>query len=229
MIAYGMLYAVAVALPVLLAALACSAALRRYGRPERGVWLAALGLALALPVAFLMTSFGGTSPGVSGTLPETGLAAATSGASPETGVLGLPAVVVVSVEPYGLGLDEALMLVWLLASAILMLRWVVATHRLAKLGASWRAGIVDGVRVWLTSDLGPAVSGVFRTRILVPGWLVSLPEEQRSLVLLHEKEHVRARDPVLMAVARIARIMAPWKPCSVAAVVAVAPRSRAGL
>ena len=110
MIAYGMLYAVAVALPVLLAALACSAALRRYGRPERGVWLAALGLALALPVAFLMTSFGGTSPGVSGTLPETGLAAATSGASPETGVLGLPAVVVVSVEPYGLGLDEVLML-----------------------------------------------------------------------------------------------------------------------
>jgi len=64
----------------------------------------------------------------------------------------------------------------------------------------------------LTSDLGPAVSGIFRTRILVPGWMVSLPQEQRSLVLLHEEEHVRAKDPMLMAVSRIARIMAPWNP-----------------
>ncbi len=212
MIAYGMLYATAVGLPILLAALACSAALRRSGRPERGVWLPALGLALTLPVAFLTNPFGGSSPGASGTLPEAGLAAVASGASPETGVLGLPAVVVVSVEQSGLGLDEILMLAWLLVSAILMLRWVVATRRMAKLGASWRAGILDGVGVWLTSDLGPAVSGVFRTRILVPSWLVSLPYEQRSLVLLHEEEHVRARDPVLIAVSRIARILTPWNP-----------------
>ena len=54
MIAYGMLYAAAVGLPILLAAMACTAALRRYGRPERGVWLGALGLALTLPVAFLI-------------------------------------------------------------------------------------------------------------------------------------------------------------------------------
>ena len=212
MIAYGMLYAAAVGLPIFLAAFACSSALRKYGRPERGIWFAALGLALTLPVVFLMNTSGGSSPGASAIPPEAGFAAVASGTSPETGVLGLPAVVVVSVEQSGLGLDEVLMLLWLLASAILMFRWMVATRRIAKLGASWRAGILDGIRVWLTTDLGPAVSGIFRTRILVPSWLVSLPEEQRSLVLLHEEEHVKARDPALIAVTRMARILTPWNP-----------------
>ena len=210
MIAYGMLYATAVGLPILLAALACSAALRRYGRPERAVWLLCLGLALTLPVAFLTNPFG-TSPRASGTLAETGSPAVASGTLHETGVLGLPAVVAVPIES-GLGLDEILLLAWLLASVVLMLRWAVAAYRLERVGAFWRAGTVDGVHVWLTSDLGPAVSGIIRTRILVPSWLVSLPQEQRSLVLLHEEEHVRARDPVLMAVSRIARIMVPWNP-----------------
>ncbi|MCH8812918.1 MAG: carboxypeptidase-like regulatory domain-containing protein [Gemmatimonadetes bacterium] len=209
---YGMLYATAVGLPILLAAIVCSGPLRRGGRPERGVWLAGLGLALTLPVAFLINPLGGTSPGDAGTLPEAGLPAVVSGTLPETGVLGLPAVVTISVEPSGLGLDQVLMLAWLVASMVLMLRWVLAAHRLARMGASWRAGIVDGVRVWLTSDVGPAVSGVFRSRILVPSWLASLPHEQRSLVLLHEQEHVRARDPMLIAVSRIARILAPWNP-----------------
>ena len=70
MIAYGMLYAAAVGLLTLLTAFACSAVLRKYGRPERGIWLAALGLALTLPVVFLMNTSGGSSPGASGTPPR---------------------------------------------------------------------------------------------------------------------------------------------------------------
>ncbi len=112
MIAYGMLYAAAVGLPILLATIALSAALRRYGMPERGVWLGALGLALTLPIALLVSAISGTSPGAAGTLVETGLSAVASGTLPETGVLGLPSVVVVSVEQTGLGLDEVLALLW---------------------------------------------------------------------------------------------------------------------
>jgi beta-lactamase regulating signal transducer with metallopeptidase domain/biopolymer transport protein ExbD len=208
-IAYGMLYAAAVGLPILLAALAGSTALRRYGKPERGVWLVALGLALTLPVAFLANPVGGSS---SETAESLGGAEGASEALIETGLLGLPAVVAVPVEESTLGLDEILAFAWLLASALLALRWVVAAKRLSRVGASWQPRAVDGIRVWQTPDLGPAVSGVFRTRILVPSWLMSFPERQRSLVLLHEEEHVRARDPVLMAVARLARIVAPWNP-----------------
>ena len=61
MIAYGMLYASAVGVPILLAAIACALALRRYGKPERGSWLVALGLALTLPVVFLVSISAGTS------------------------------------------------------------------------------------------------------------------------------------------------------------------------
>ncbi len=212
MIAYGMLYASAVGVPILLAAIAGAAALRRYGKPERGVWLVGLGLALTLPVVFLISLSSGASSEASGTVAETGVPAAASAALPETGVLGLPAVVVVSVEQSGLGLDEILVLAWLVASVVLTLRWMVAARRLARTGASWPVRMLGGVRAWLTPDLGPAVAGVFRTRILVPSWLLSLPEEQRSLVLLHEEEHVRAKDPLLMAASRVARILAPWNP-----------------
>ena len=211
MIAYVMLYAAAVGLQILFAAMACSAALRKYGKPERGIWLAALGLALTLPIAFLMNPLGGAAAAASGTV-LTELPAQASGTLPETGILGLPAVVTIPVEQSGFGLDDALLLAWLLATVVLGLRWSIAARRLARADVSWRSGTVDGVRVRLTPDVGPAVSGVFRTSILVPSWLVSLPEEQRSLVLLHEEEHVRARDPVLLAVCRIARILFPWNP-----------------
>ena len=62
---YGMLYAVAVGLPILLAAIVSSRALRRGGRPERGVWLVGLGRALTFPVV-LLTTPGGTTSSASG-------------------------------------------------------------------------------------------------------------------------------------------------------------------
>ena len=198
MIMYGMLYATAVALPILFAALVGSAILRRCGRSERGIWLVALGLALTVPAIASLGRFGAIS--------------ATPMPLPETGVLGLPAVVAVPVTPSGLGLDQVLGVLWLLASVMLALRWSVAAFRLERVSRSWRPETVDGISAWLTTDLGPAVSGVIRPRILVPKWLESLPQRQRSLVLLHEQEHVLARDPLLMAAARVARILTPWNP-----------------
>lgn len=161
MITYGMIYATAVGLPILLAAIVGSAVLRRYGRPERGVWLVALGLALALPAIALLIPSGGTS--------------GTSIPLPETGVIGLPAVVAIPAAPSGPGLSQMLGVLWLLASAALVLRWVVAAYRLAMASRSWRRETVDGVAAWLTPDLGPAVAGVLNPRILVPSWLRSLP------------------------------------------------------
>jgi beta-lactamase regulating signal transducer with metallopeptidase domain len=39
-----------------------------------------------------------------------------------------------------------------------------------------------------------------------------MPKDKRALVLLHEQEHIRARDQVVLAGTRIARILAPWNP-----------------
>ena len=180
MIADVMLYTVAAGLPILLAALAVSSVLRRYGRSERGVWLAALVLACALPLVSLVRLGAGS--------------AAASGALPSTGVIGLPEVVAIPIEPsgLGLGLDEILLLGWLAVSAFLVLRWAVGSFRLMRARRGWHTTMLDGVSVWLTENLGPAVSGVIRPRLLVPSWMLSMPWAQRSLVLLHEQEHIRA-------------------------------------
>ena len=53
--------------------------------------------------------------------------------------------------------------------------------------------------VQVTRELGPAVTGLRRPEILIPEWLYGLPVPQRSLVVRHESEHVRARDTVLLA------------------------------
>ena len=206
MIPYGMLYAAGVGLPIFLAALVTSAFLRRHGRAERGVWVAALLLALTLPVVALTRP---ASPAPAAPVPVA-----------ETSLIGLPAVVavpdvrVVAVPSGGapIGLDEILVGLWLLASLALTVRWAVAAVRLARATRRKPFATVDGVRVLLTRDLGPAVAGWIRPRILVPSWLMSLPREQRSLVLLHEQEHVRAGDPLLVAGSRIFRTLAPWNP-----------------
>ena len=85
MIGYAMLYAIAVGLPILLAALVFSTVLRRQGRTERAIWLAALGFALVLPVVALATS---SEDAPAAPLPVV-----------ETGLIGLPTVVAVPAAP----------------------------------------------------------------------------------------------------------------------------------
>jgi hypothetical protein len=196
MIAYGMLYTTAVGIPVALAAVAITIVFRRHGRPERLVWLGGFATSLGLPVLALLDPFGG------GDVPPL----------LETGVIGLPSVMVVSAQVAAIGLGELLIGAWVVASGILAVRWAIAALRLARLSGSWRPATFDGVPVWMTEGLGPAVVGTFRPRVLVPSWLGSLPRTQRSLVLLHEREHIRAHDPKLIALARVARVLAPWNP-----------------
>ena len=197
MILYVMLYTIAAGLPLLLGALGIAALLRHYGRPERGIWLGALVLTFVLPIASLIDP--------SGSAP---------GARPAevTGLIGLPEVVAVPIPDASLDIGRVLVALWISASLVMAVRWVVATLRLDRRSRSWRPDMLDGVPVLITDDVGPAVSGVVRPRVLVPAWLADLPAHERVLVLMHEQEHVRARDPILVAFARGTRILAPWNP-----------------
>jgi TonB family protein len=71
---------------------------------------------------------------------------------------------------------------------------------------------IDGVEVQVTDDVGPAVAGLFRPHILAPGWVVALPESERSIFLVHEQEHIRGGDPWSFRVARAACTLLPWNP-----------------
>src|SRR5690606_7418126 len=56
------------------------------------------------------------------------------------------------------------------------------------------------------------VVGIWRGRIVLPTWLLELGAPLRALVLRHEGEHLRARDPGLLAIAAIALLIQPWNP-----------------
>ena len=66
------------------------------------------------------------------------------------------------------------------------------------------------MQVLLSGNTGPAVVGCFGARIVVPEWVLHLPAEQQRLIVTHEREHAQARDPLLLAAARVAVALAPW-------------------
>jgi TonB family protein len=101
---------------------------------------------------------------------------------------------------------------WAALSAGFALRWAWGSHRLRRASREWTPGTIDGIDVRWTDGVGPAVAGVCRPYILAPTWLTELPQSKRRLVLLHEQEHIRASDPRVAAIARLARVLAPWNP-----------------
>src|SRR5213592_2588081 len=60
--------------------------------------------------------------------------------------------------------------------------------------------------------LSLGVAGLWRPRVVLPDWALQLGERERRLMLAHEDEHIRARDPWLLAGAAAALLLAPWNP-----------------
>lgn len=106
---------------------------------------------------------------------------------------------------------------WLIASAFLLL-WVVANAgrvaylvRIARgMGAGQRPTIVDGIAVVVTDSIGPATVGFWRSRVLVPRWVLALPSAQRRYVVRHEEEHRSAHDARLLLLASLTLLLTPW-------------------
>jgi TonB family protein len=51
-----------------------------------------------------------------------------------------------------------------------------------------------------------------RPWIVLPRWTLELPEQELRLVVLHEEEHVRARDTLLLGTALSLLVVTPWNP-----------------
>ena len=113
--------------------------------------------------------------------------------------------------------DMAINRVWLTASAIII-AWTLANAwrvwRLVRLSrretGSRRGTTVDGIPVVVTDVIGPATVGLLRSSVVVPRWVLSLPMSQRQYVLRHEQEHRNAHDGLLLFVASLPLILAPW-------------------
>jgi beta-lactamase regulating signal transducer with metallopeptidase domain len=101
--------------------------------------------------------------------------------------------------------------VWLAASVILLVWFGCSALRVAHLlHVTRRKDTVDGVPVLMTDAVGPATVGIFRSRVLLPDWVLGLPAFQRQYVVRHEDEHRRAHDARLLFLASLPLILLPW-------------------
>jgi bla regulator protein blaR1 len=99
---------------------------------------------------------------------------------------------------------------WLASSAVMLLLLMSVTHRFHRARQQWPEATIHGIAVRVASHIGPVVVGFIRPVIVVPQWLLARDPNEQRLVVSHEHEHVRARDPWLLAIAWCAIVLTPW-------------------
>lgn len=192
-----LLYTVATSALVVVAALAADGALRRAGRPARWVWLSALLAAVALPVLAWLEP--GAVPAVVPALPANVIALPAIGADAGSSGSSL-AVEVVAVWS------------WVAISAVLLVLAFLSAGTLWRRRRHWRPTEVDGVLVLVSADTGPAALGVVKSAVVVPEWALALGQPRRRMLVTHEHEHVRAKDPALQFTGLLLVMAMPWNP-----------------
>lgn len=196
MIVAWMLYATATTLLLALAAGALEGVTRRHGRPVRGLWLVALAASLLLPLLALLPA----RPPAEGAPPS----------APGAWEAWTGSLQTIAPPARRVDLDLLALSGWATASALAALAVALSYASLLRRRREWAAREVDGHRVWVSPDTGPAVFGFLPGRIVVPEWLLRAPPEERALVLAHEEEHLRAGDAPLLLGALLVAVVLPW-------------------
>lgn len=208
MIAPWMLWATLFGALVFVSAVAVEHGLHLARTPVRGVWalallvvtVAPLGLAARRPRA-------ADHPNVADPVTHSASSIAPQAQPQDRSVMRAPAR-----KLDARTVDETVLILWALASAVLGGRLLLAVRRLRRCRRGWASTEIDGVRVLLSEGDGPAVAGVFRPVIVIPDWLATQSAETRRIVLCHEQEHCRACDPLLLALASTVVALLPWNP-----------------
>lgn len=198
MIAAWMLYTLLVGGLVALAARATETLLRARALPARAAWAAAVVLMLALPVLTAFRAPAGESR-----------PAATATGAARTLEVAAPSRAAATFEARP-ALDRPLLMAWAMASLALLGLLVHGAGVLRGRRREWREAEVEGRRLLVSADVGPAVVGWRRMQVVVPAWVLGLDRESRGIVLAHEEEHIQRQDPRLLLVALLATVLVPW-------------------
>jgi TonB-dependent SusC/RagA subfamily outer membrane receptor len=219
-----MLYSALVGALVVVAAAATESVARLCGMPTRWVWTAAIVLALALPALGTMRTPENAAPAIM----RIPVAAAPAIGVVDNSFIGKLAS---TVRGYDAALNGTIRhltaaaarsaplrftvltaVVWAFASAALLLLLVAVHRRFRRAMHGWPRRELFGTPVIVGGDAGPLVAGVVDPRIVVPDWLFARSADEQRTVVTHEAEHVRARDPLLLAGASIVTALVPWNP-----------------
>lgn len=205
MIALWMVYSILVSAAVGIAA----ATIERGGstRRRRWAWVAAVILSVAIPAWMVVRS---RTPNPTGTPTSLSLTSSIIGES-STVLSARIANLLASAPTEPLSrYDTPFVVVWSTGAVLAVVLYGLATWSLARRRRAWRSATMNGQRVLVTDAVGPAVVGALRPEIVVPEWSLGLPEEQRALMIEHERQHVRARDPLILHAAAFVAMLMPW-------------------
>lgn len=108
-------------------------------------------------------------------------------------------------------LDRPLLALWLLATTVLAALAIRAALVARRLRHGLERREIAGAPVMLTEDLGPSAIGTRDGVILLPRWALELDDALLRLVVRHEREHLEARDPLLLLAALGAVLLLPWE------------------
>jgi hypothetical protein len=204
-----MLYATCIAALLGLAAAVLEPTLAAAGRPTRVLWLAALlagaGVGLGGPLIASVAS----SRAPEATAPQVAMASDPDRASGSAA--GTSSATRLSVTSARVrAADRPLAAAWALTSALLFAGLLISGVRLRGLKSAGRMRRLRGVHLLLHPDRGPTAAGVLAPWVLLPSWARSLPARQRRLLLAHELEHVRGRDPLTRLAGTCVVLLMPW-------------------
>jgi beta-lactamase regulating signal transducer with metallopeptidase domain len=203
MIISFMLYGLAVSAITAVAAWLIETALDAFGIARRHAWSAGIALSLTLPIAMALI---GPEPAATPMTAANRLAEAV--AAPPAATFVVPAIAETRVA--GAPLDMLALGGWAIASFALLSYYGASLWRLARLTRRWPTYRLGEHAVTVSPMVGPAVFGWLSPRVLFPRWLLSAPPDTRQLALLHEREHVIARDPQVLTTAMLLFAMFPW-------------------
>ncbi len=218
-----LIYSVLVSLLVAAAAMAVDGVMRLARRPTRWVWLGAMIVASAL-VAFAPYRRPeiSTSPVVIATVTPTSIAPAPPAWSEQIAaalttakrVFDAPLVGGIAWIQHRIPASTAAFMLgaWFVASALLALVFGLVQVRFGRARRRWPLTELHGSRVRVSPNAGPVVVGLTRPEIVVPRWMLERTSAEQRVVIAHEAEHVRARDPWLLAAGWAALVTMPWNP-----------------
>ncbi len=197
MIAAWMLYSAAVTACLLFAAVALERSVRLAGRPARWVVVGAMVSSAVIPIVVRAIP----------AAPRSGLAGEVLFSPP---MYTLPLTNILPLSTAFRDLDVPLIVCWIGLSVVLS-AIVVLTHlQLARRIRRYPAERVGESTVLRSTVLGPAVVGWLRSSIVLPSWADDIGQEQRDIMVLHEREHLRGRDTALLSAALLLVVILPW-------------------
>ena len=203
------------------AALAVDGILRRTQLPTRWVWVTALSGIVALAAAAPRAPVQGRGPGMSAiaptTLRATGAAAdASIVASMNRAIAAIGASANDVLKEANARVPSSIVMplaaAWALISSVLLVVIIVVNRRTSHERRAWPLTRMFDTEVRIAPEAGPAVVGLARPEIVLPRWLLLRSREEQRLVVVHEREHVAARDQLLPVGGWIVAALLPWHP-----------------